>query len=101
MGNKKKYYTETMLKADTTKLCLLMAKQLFDNQSLADAAGISKNVLYAIRRGNYAKPKYFGAIAAALHCEVSDIVADESSGNDTGAKYSKHNELSFYDEVTP
>lgn len=70
----KNYSDRTMLQPNTMAISLLMAENDFDSISLAEAAGVSRNIVYSIRRGCHAKPKYFGRIAKALKCEVSEII---------------------------
>jgi len=56
-----------MLKPDSRKILIAMAKHQMDPVDLAQEAGISKNIVYIMRRGLYTKPKYLGAVAQALH----------------------------------
>ena len=51
-----------------------MAKHEMDSKALAEASGVSKSIIYAIRRGNLVKPKYFGKVAKVLKCNVEDKV---------------------------
>ena len=64
----------TMLKPDSRKVLIAMAAAEVEP---AEAAGISKNVVYTIRRGFYTKPKYIGAVARALHVTVTDLIEDK------------------------
>ena len=66
----------TMLKPDSRKVLIAMAAAEVEPAELA-AAGISKNVVYTIRRGFYTKPKYIGAVARALHVTVTDLIEDK------------------------
>lgn len=68
------YRDITYLQPDTLKISLLMAKHEMDSKALAEASGVSKSIIYAIRRGNLVKPKYFGKVAKVLKCNVEDIV---------------------------
>ena len=65
-----------MLKPDSRKVLIAMAAAEIEPKELAEAAGISKNIVYMIRRGYYAKPKYIGAIARVLQVEVTDLIVD-------------------------
>lgn len=65
-----------MLKPDSRKVLIAMAAAEIEPKELAEAAGISKNIVYTIRRGYYAKPKYIGAIARVLQVEVTDLIVD-------------------------
>ena len=67
----------TMLKPDSRKVLVAMAEAELEPAELAEAAGISKNIVYTIRRGYYAKPKYIGAIARVLHVKVADLIEDK------------------------
>ncbi len=67
----------TMLKPDSRKVLIAMAAAEVEPAELAEAAGISKNVVYTIRRGFYTKPKYIGAVARALHVTVTDLIEDK------------------------
>lgn len=69
-----------MLKPDSRKVLIAMAEAEMEPAELARAAGISRNIVYTIRRGFYCKPKYLGAIARALSVRVSDLIEDEGAG---------------------
>ncbi|MDE6911089.1 MAG: helix-turn-helix transcriptional regulator [Lachnospiraceae bacterium] len=64
----------TMLKPDSHKVLMAMAELEYDPADLAEAAGVSKNIVYSMRRGFYTKPKYVGKIAKALNVCVADLV---------------------------
>lgn len=64
----------TMLKPDSRKVLIAMAELEYDPVVLAEAAGVSKNIVYSMRRGFYTKPKYMGKIAKALNVRVADLV---------------------------
>lgn len=64
----------TMLKPDSRKVLMAMAELEYDPADLAEAAGVSKNIVYSMRRGFYTKPKYVGKIAKALNVRVADLV---------------------------
>ena len=64
----------TMLKPDSRKVLIAMAELEYDPVELAEAAGVSKNIVYSMRRGFYTKPKYMGKIAKALNVRVADLV---------------------------
>ncbi|WP_286080132.1 helix-turn-helix domain-containing protein [Parablautia intestinalis] len=66
-----------MLKPDSRKVLIAMAAAEIEPKELAEAAGIPKNIVYTIRRGYYAKPKYIGAIARVLQVEVTDLIEDK------------------------
>lgn len=66
----------TMLKPDSRKILIAMAVAEVEPVELAAAAGISKNVVYSMRRGFYTKPKYIGAVARALNVAVADLIED-------------------------
>lgn len=72
----------TMLKPDSRKVLIAMAELEYDLVELAEAAGVSKNIVYSMRRGFYTKPKYMGKIAKALNVRVVDLVenAPEAAG---------------------
>lgn len=69
----------TMLKPDSRKMLIAMAELEYEPVDLAKAAGISKNIVYTMRRGFYTKPKYIGKVAKALHVNVKDLVVDEQT----------------------
>ena len=64
----------TMLKPDSRKFLIAMAKAGYEPIELAAEAGVSKNIVYSARRGFYIKPKYLGQIAEALRVEVEDLI---------------------------
>lgn len=68
----------TMLKPDSRKVLIAMATAEMEPADLAAAAGISKNIVYTIRRGFYCKPKYLGAIARVLNVSVADLIAERA-----------------------
>ena len=68
-----------MLKPDSRKVLIAMAEAELEPSELAEAAGISKNIVYTIRRGFYCKPKYLGAVARALSVSVSDLIEDKGN----------------------
>ena len=67
----------TMLKTDSRKVLIAMAEAELEPTELAQAAGISKNIVYIIRRGYYVKPKYVGAVARVLNVRVADLIEDK------------------------
>lgn len=75
----------TMLKPDSRKVLIAMAEAELEPAELAEAAGISKNIVYTIRRGFYCKPKYLGAVARALSVSVADLIEDKEGEGDQAA----------------
>lgn len=71
---------KTMLKPDSRKVLIAMAEAGYEPVELATEAGISKNIVYSMRRGFYTKPKYVGAVARALHVKVIDLLEDVDNG---------------------
>lgn len=67
---------KTMLQVDSKKLLIAMAENQLEPVELAEKAGVPKNIVYAIRRGNYAKPKYIGKVAVTLGVKVTDLLPD-------------------------
>ena len=67
----------TMLKPDSRKFLVAMAEKEMEPVELAQAAGISKNIVYTMRRGFYTKPKYLGAVARVLEVKVVDLIEDK------------------------
>lgn len=67
----------TMLKPDSRKFLIAMAEKEMEPADLAQAAGISKNIVYTMRRGFYTKPKYLGAVARVLGVRVADLIMDK------------------------
>lgn len=67
----------TMLKPDSRKFLVAMAEKEIEPAELAQAAGISKNIVYTMRRGFYTKPKYLGAVARVLGVNVIDLIMDK------------------------
>jgi len=65
-----------MLKPDSRKILIAMAEAELEPTELAEAAGISKNIVYTMRRGFYCKPKYIGAIARVLNVKVADLIEE-------------------------
>ena len=70
----------TMLKPDSRKFLIAMAKAGVEPVELAANAELSKNIVYSMRRGFYTKPKYLGQAAKALGVEVEDLIEDANSG---------------------
>lgn len=70
----------TMLKPSSRKVLIAMAEAGFEPVELAAEAGISKNIVYSMRRGFYTKPKYIGAVAKALKVKVIDLLEDIDNG---------------------
>ena len=68
---------KTMLQVDSKKMLIAMAENQLEPAELAEKAGVPKNIVYAIRRGNYAKPKYIGKVAVALGVRVTDLLPDD------------------------
>lgn len=66
----------TMLKPCSRKFLVAMAAAELEPVELAEKAGISKNVVYTMRRGFYTKPKYVGAVARVLNVSVLDLIED-------------------------
>lgn len=64
----------TLLKPDSRKFLIAMAEKEMEPADLAQAAGISKNIVYTMRRGFYTKPVYLGKVAKALEVSVADLV---------------------------
>lgn len=73
----------TMLKPDSRKVLIAMAELEYEPADLAEAAGISKNIVYTMRRGFYTKPKYIGKVAKALHVKVADLIVDDCISGST------------------
>lgn len=69
----------TMLKPDSRKFLVAMAKAEVEPTTLAEKAGISKNIVYVARRGFYVKPRYLGAIARVLQVKVEDLIEDKNN----------------------
>lgn len=67
----------TMLKPNSRKFLVAMAEKEMEPAELAQAAGISKNIVYTMRRGFYTKPKYLGAVARVLEVKVADLIEDK------------------------
>lgn len=68
---------KTMLQVDSKKILIAMAENMLEPAELANRAEVPKNIVYAIRRGNYVKPKYIGKVALALGVKVTDLLSDE------------------------
>lgn len=79
----------TMLKPDSRKVLIAMAELEYEPADLAEAAGISKNIVYSMRRGFYTKPKYIGKVAKALHVKVTDLIENEHA--EEGRQYMNDN----------
>ena len=69
----------TMLKPDSRKFLIAMAEARVDPVGLAAESGLSKNIVYSMRRGFYTKPKYLGAAAKALGVKVIDLIEDKEA----------------------
>ena len=70
---------KTMLQVDSYKVLIAMAESQLDPAELAEKADVPKSIVYAIRRGKYAKPKYIGKVAVALGVKVTDLLPDNHS----------------------
>ena len=53
---------------------LALANAELDPKTLADKAGVTKNIVYTARRGCYVKPIYLGKIAKALGVDVESLI---------------------------
>ncbi len=69
----------SMLRLDSKKLLIAMAEKGMEAADLAQATGISKNIIYTMRRGFYSKLKNVGAVARVLEVKVADLVEDGSN----------------------
>lgn len=67
----------TMLRADSHKFLVAMAKMEMEPMELAEKADVSRNIVYAMRKGCFIKPKYFGKVARALGVEVEDLIEEK------------------------
>ncbi|MDE5907773.1 MAG: helix-turn-helix transcriptional regulator [Lachnospiraceae bacterium] len=65
-----------MLKPDSRKVLIAMAEAELEPKELAEAAGVSVNIVYIARRGFYVKPCYMGKISKALGVSVADLIED-------------------------
>ena len=63
-----------LLKPDSQKFLIAMAKAESTPIELAAKAGISVNFVYSICRGKHTKPKYLGACCRILNVKVEDTV---------------------------
>ena len=75
----------TMLKPDSRKFLIAMAEAGFDPVGLATESGLSRNIVYSMRRGFYTKPKYLGAAAKALGVKDVDLIEDVKDGTEQTA----------------
>jgi len=64
----------TMLKTDSKKVLMAMATAEMEPIELSEKSGVSKNVVYAMRKGILAKPKHIGMIARTLGVSVADLI---------------------------
>lgn len=84
----------TMLKPDSRKILIAMAAAEMEPKEVAKESGVPVNIVYTMRRGFYTKPKYIGAVARALHVQVTDLIEDKE-GTDGGERvYQCHAETS-------
>ncbi len=65
-----------MLKPDSRKVLIAMAAAEMEPKEVAAQSGVPVNIVYTIRRGFYAKPKYLGAVARVLNVSVVDLVEE-------------------------
>lgn len=79
-----------LLKPDSQKFLIAMAKAELTPIELAAKAGISVNFVYSIRRGNYTKPKYLGACCRILNVKVEDVVESEGRPYEYTGKVDVH-----------
>ena len=73
----------TMLQANSHNFLLAMAKCELEPIELAEKANVSRNIVYAMRKGCFVKPKYFGAIARALNVTVEELVSGKEQKSAT------------------
>lgn len=64
----------TMLAVNSVKFNIALANAELDPKTLADKAGVTKNIVYTARRGCYVKPIYLGKIAKALGVDVESLI---------------------------
>jgi DNA-binding Xre family transcriptional regulator len=62
------------MRLNTTKVRLLMAKQVINQASLAAKAGISRQTLSAVMNGRSCRPELLGKISRALGVEPEEII---------------------------
>lgn len=64
----------TMLKPDSRKVLICMAAAQLEPIELAELSGVSRNIIYTMRRGFYTKPVHIGKVAKALGVNVTDLI---------------------------
>lgn len=62
------------MRLNKTKVYLLLAKDLYTQQALADRAGISRQTMSAVMNGRNCRPELLGKIAKALEVEPEEII---------------------------
>lgn len=62
------------MKLSRTKVSLLMAKQLINQMTVADKAGISRQTMSAVMNGRNCRPELLGRISKALGVEPEEII---------------------------
>ena len=67
------------MKIDQYKLELYMASKCMSVIKLAKAAGISRETVYGIRKGENAKPETVGKIAKALDVDPTFLLSNKYS----------------------
>lgn len=62
------------MRLNRTKVSLLMAKQLVNQMTVADKAGISRQTMSAVMNGRNCRPELLGRISKALGVEPEEII---------------------------
>lgn len=62
------------MRLNKTKVSLLMAKLVINQQTLADKAGVSRQTMSAVMNGRSCRPELLGKVSKALEVEPEEII---------------------------
>ena len=65
------------MKVDKKKVELQRARMCLSNVETYEKAGMAKGTYFQVLAGTEARPETIGKIAAALECDVTDILQEE------------------------
>ncbi len=75
-----------MVAAKVNQIIAAMTASCLSPQEIADAAGVSVNIVYRMRRGYLVKLEKFGKVCKALGISPEDVIDYDRLGKDNHGK---------------
>ena len=75
---------EVMVCAKVNQIIAAMTKSCLSPKEIADAAGVSVNIVYRMRRGYLVKMERFGKVCQVLGIAPEDVIDYDRLGKDHG-----------------